>query len=88
LCEFEVEGAEKGDEEALTALGVTGDDAEGGGEMGEVGREAGLVEIDADTDDGVAEGGVGVWFDGGFNEDAAEFVGAEEDVVGPAKVDG
>ena len=40
--------------------GVGGFAAEGGGDGIELGREGGLVDVDADADDGVAERG-GLW---------------------------
>jgi len=84
LGEFEVECPEKRDQQAVATLLVAGGEPKRGGERGEFGREALVVDVDADADDGVAQCGVGVGLDGGFDEDATELLPGKEEVVGPA----
>ena len=72
--EFEVECAQQSDEQGVATLLLAGGDAERGCEGRELRREAGVVDVEADTDDGVAQGGVGAGLDGGFDEDAAELL--------------
>ena len=84
--ELEIERAEQGDEERGAADGMAGGELERGGERSEAGGERGVADVEADTDDGVAEGVGRGGVNGGFYEDAAELFRAEEEVVGPADV--
>ena len=84
LRELEVECAEQRDDEGLAVDAVACCEPQRGCNICELCGKAGVVEVDADADNGVAQGGVRL--DGGFDEDAAEFFAVEQDVVGPADV--
>ena len=85
LVKLVVEVAEDGGEEGFAGVEAAGGESERGGEFGQGWREGCVSYVEADTDDGVAEGfsrGGG----GGFNEDSSELFAVEEKIVRPAKV--
>jgi len=89
--ELEVERLEDGDYQGVAALRLAGCDPKRRGDRRKLGRKAVVIDVQANTDDGIAQQRFFTRLHGSFDENASEFFTRtgglrEEKIVGPADI--
>ncbi len=78
LADDGIDGGEESEQNVFARKFATGVLAQGDGLFGELGREVGVIDVDADAGDGVAVDQL--------HQDAGDLAVVEHEVVGPAQV--